>query len=63
MEDYLVAAGLEGAALRLGDGEVRAGADLARAGRGGARDAPPAAAIALALPQGARSSRRRSPAR
>ncbi len=34
-----------------------------RAGRGGARDAPPAAAIALALPQGARSSRPRSPAR
>ena len=29
LEDYLVAAGLEGAALRLGDGEVRAGADLA----------------------------------
>ena len=28
MEDYLVAAGLEGAALRLGGGEVRAGADL-----------------------------------
>ena len=63
MEDYLVAAGLEGAALRLADGEVRAGADLAGAGRGGARDAPPAAAIALALPQGARSNRRRSPAR
>jgi DNA gyrase subunit B len=29
MEEYLVAGGLEGAALRLGDGEVRAGADLA----------------------------------
>ena len=29
LEDYLVAAGLEGAALRLGDGETRAGADLA----------------------------------
>ena len=29
MEEYLVAAGLEGAALRLGNGEVRAGADLA----------------------------------
>ena len=29
MEEYLVSAGLEGAALRLGDGEVRAGADLA----------------------------------
>ena len=29
MEEYLVAGGLEGAALRLSDGEVRAGADLA----------------------------------
>ena len=29
MEEYLVAAGLEGAALRLASGEVRAGADLA----------------------------------
>ncbi len=29
MEEYLVSTGLEGAALRLGDGEVRAGADLA----------------------------------
>ena len=29
IEDYLVIAGLEGAALRLGDGEVRTGADLA----------------------------------
>ena len=28
LEDYLVSAGLEGAALRLADGEVRAGADL-----------------------------------
>ncbi|MGD1037237.1 MAG: DNA topoisomerase (ATP-hydrolyzing) subunit B [Roseiarcus sp.] len=28
MEEYLVVAGLEGAALRLSDGEVRAGADL-----------------------------------
>ena len=29
LEEYLVQAGLDGAALRLGDGEVRAGADLA----------------------------------
>jgi DNA gyrase subunit B len=30
MEDYLVAAGLEGATLKLANGEVRAGADLAK---------------------------------
>ena len=36
-------AGLEGALLRLASGEARAGADLARARRGGARDAAAAA--------------------
>ena len=53
-------AGLEGAALRLASGEVRAGADLRGAGRGGARDAPAAERPAFALqPRRGRAGRAR----
>ena len=52
MEEYLVTAGLEGAALRLAERRSARRRRSRGAGRGGARDAPPAAAIALALQQG-----------
>ena len=62
LEDYLVDAGLEGASLQLASGEVRAGADL-RALVEEARAMRRALDALHSRYNGARSSRRRSPAR
>ena len=52
MEEYLVAGGLEGVGAAAGRRRSARRRRSAGAGRGGARDAPSVAAIALALPQG-----------